>query len=70
MEPAAMQEHRCEKRQRDGSEGDMGVRPLKHRRRNDSIVHDESFEAAATERQLVKKDEDVGNDDRNRNEWK
>ena len=70
VEPSAMQEHRSEKRQRDGREGNMGLRPRKHGCRNDSIVHDESFEAAATKRQFVKKDEDIGSDERNCNEWK
>ena len=50
-------------RQRDGSEGEMGVRPIKHRRRNNPIVRDESFETAALQRQFVEKDNDVGSDE-------
>ena len=70
MEPAAMQEYRSEKRQRDNGKGNMGVRPGEYRRRNNSIMHDESFEAAASKRQLVKKDADIGYDDRDRDDWK
>jgi len=70
MEPASMQEYRSEERQRDSGKGNMRLWPGEYRRRNNSIMHNESFEAAASKRQFVKKDADIGYDDRDRDDWK
>src|SRR5207253_9912397 len=69
VQPAAMQEHRGEKRHDDRRQRKMRLRPSEHGRRHHAVELDEWFEIAA-EREFVKKDNHVDEDDENRNERK
>src|SRR5262249_48358621 len=69
MQPAAVQKHGRQEGQADGAERKVGLRPSKNGGGDNAVVFDERLQTAA-EGQLINKDQHIGNNDRDVNNWK